>query len=141
VVTWDYRSHGKSGRIANVSREKVTVASSVHDLKAVMDAAGVKSAVLAGHSMGVQVILEMWRRHPERVRGLALVCGAFGRPLDTFWNSRLSAPIFDLVYAVVNTAPWAWRRGNATLMNSPIPMLVAKMGGIVDRQMCRPEDL
>ena len=140
VVTWDYRDHGRSGKTPNVSREKYTVASSVHDLKAVLDHAGIKKAVFLGHSMGVQVILEMWRRHPERVTGLGLVCGAFGRPLDTFWNSRLSAPIFDLVYAVVNSAPGAWRAGNKVLMESPLPMLVAKMG-VVDRQMCRPEDL
>ena len=140
VLTWDYRDHGRSGKTPKISREKYTVGANVHDLKAVLDHAGVKQAVFLGHSMGVQVILEMWRRHPERVTGLGLVCGAFGRPLDTFWNSRLSAPIFDLVYAVVNTAPGAFKSGNKVLMQSSLPMAVAKMG-VVDRKMCRPEDL
>jgi pimeloyl-ACP methyl ester carboxylesterase len=140
VVTWDYRSHGRSGRVDTVTREKFTVATSVRDLKAVMDELGLKKAVLLGHSMGTQVILEMWRRHPSRVAGLVMVCGAFGRPLDTFWNSRLSAPIFDVVYQIVNTAPRTFGRVNRWLMRSRLPMFFSKFGA-VDNRMCRPEDL
>ena len=140
VVTWDYRGHGRSGRPEKITRDKFTVASSVTDLRAVMDEAGVQEAVLLGHSMGVQVALETWRRHPKRVRGLGLVCGAFGRPLDTFWNSNLSAPVFDVVYSIVNAAPRAFATGNKFLMRSSLPMLIARLG-VVDPQMCRPEDL
>lgn len=140
VVTWDYRGHGRSGRPENPTREKFTVASSVQDLMSVMDEAGVEEAVLVGHSMGVQVALEAWRRHPKRVRGLSLVCGAFGRPLDTFWNSSMAAPVFDVVYSIVNAAPRAFAFGNSFLMRSRLPMLAARLG-VVDRQMCRPEDL
>ncbi len=141
VVTWDYRGHGRSPKPDEISREKFTVAANVHDLKAVMDELGVKKAVLMGHSMGTQVILEMWRRHPKRVAGLVMMCGAFGRPLDTFWNSRLSAPVFDVVYSVVNMIPKAWARGNAQLMRSYLPMFFAYRFGQVDSQLCRPEDL
>lgn len=140
VVTWDYRGHGRSGRPENVTREKLTVSTSVQDLISVMDEAGVEDAVLLGHSMGVQVALEAWRRHKKRVRGLGLVCGSFGRPLDTFWNSSLSAPVFDLLYNVVNAAPLAFATGNRFLMRSKLPMMIAKLG-VVDPQMCRPEDL
>ena len=140
VVTWDYRGHGRSGDPPRISRDKFTVSASVQDLVSVMDEAGVKDAVILGHSMGVQVGLEMWRRHPKRVRGLVFVCGGFGRPLDTFWNSSLSAPIFDLVYSIVNAAPKAWAIGNGFLMRSKLPLAVAKMG-VVDPQLCRPEDL
>jgi len=41
---------------------------------ALLDAAGVKSAAVAGHSMGALVALEAAARKPERVRALAL-CG------------------------------------------------------------------
>lgn len=140
VVTWDYRGHGRSGRPENPTREKFTVATSVQDLVSVMDESGVDEAVLLGHSMGVQVLLEAWRRHKKRVRGLGLICGAFGRPLDTFWNSSLSAPVFDVVYSIVNAAPAAFATGNRLLLRSRLPMILARMG-IVDRQMCRPEDL
>lgn len=140
VVTWDYRGHGRSGRPENVVREKFTVSTSVQDLLSVMDEAGVEDAVLLGHSMGVQVALEAWRRHKSRVRGLGLICGSFGRPLDTFWNSSLSAPIFDVIYNVVNAAPAAFAAGNRVLLRSRLPMMIAKFG-VVDPQMCRSEDL
>ncbi len=140
VVTWDYRGHGRSGEPPRMSREKFTIASCVQDLTSVMEAAGIRNAVLLGHSMGTQVVLEAWRRHPSRVDGLVMICGAYGRPLDTFWDSRLAGPIFDVVYAIVNLAPRAFSRGNARLMRSPIPMWIANAGA-VDRKMCRPGDL
>jgi len=43
-------------------------------VEALLDAAGVASAALAGHSMGAFVALEAAARRPERVRALAL-CG------------------------------------------------------------------
>ena len=42
------------------------------DLVAVLDALGVREAVLCGISMGGYVIFELLRRHPERVRALIL---------------------------------------------------------------------
>jgi pimeloyl-ACP methyl ester carboxylesterase len=49
-----------------------------------MEDAGVERAALCGHSMGVQVALEVARRHPARVTGLVLMCGAPENPLRTF---------------------------------------------------------
>ena len=53
----------------------------------VLDDARVERAVLVGHSMGVQVALETYRRHRARVAGLVLVCGAPSHPLRTFRGS------------------------------------------------------
>jgi len=47
-----------------------------------LDAAGVKSAALAGHSMGALVALEAAARRPERVRGLALLGCAAEMPVQ-----------------------------------------------------------
>jgi len=44
--------------------------------------------------MGVQVALETYRRHADRVAGLVLVCGAPSHPLKTF---RGSAALEDLL--------------------------------------------
>ena len=140
VVTWDYRGHGRSATPAKITRDRFTIEANVKDLMSVMNAAGVKKAVLLGHSMGTQVILEAWRRHADRVIGLGMMCGAFGKPLDTFWNSKLSAPIFDAVYRFVNAAPKQFARGNRFFMRSPLPMFFARLG-VVDPAMCRREDL
>ncbi len=84
------------------------------DLLLVLDAAGERQAVLAGHSMGVQVVLEAHRRAPERVAGLLLVCGSPGRILDTFHDSSLLRSVFPYARALVEAFPeaarWAFRR-------------------------------
>jgi pimeloyl-ACP methyl ester carboxylesterase len=39
--------------------------------------------------MGTQVALEVYRRHPERVRALVLICGSYGRITHTFHGNDL----------------------------------------------------
>jgi pimeloyl-ACP methyl ester carboxylesterase len=92
TLHWNYRGHGRSER--PVDPERVSIAECVDDLVAVLDDAGERRAVLIGHSMGVQVALEAHRRAPERVAGLVLVCGAPGKPLDTFHDLPLLAAAF-----------------------------------------------
>jgi pimeloyl-ACP methyl ester carboxylesterase len=87
VIHWHYRGHGRS------PLPPPGVAPSIpqfaEDLAAVLDAARVKSAVIVGHSMGVQLALEFHRLHPGRTRGLVLVSGSPGHPLDTFHDTTL----------------------------------------------------
>jgi pimeloyl-ACP methyl ester carboxylesterase len=87
VVHWMYRGHGAS------PLPPPGVAPSIpqfaDDLAAVLDAVRVRSAVLVGHSMGVQLALEFHRLHPARARALVLVSGSPGHPLDTFHDTTL----------------------------------------------------
>ena len=84
VVTFDYRGHGRSELPRHPGN--VTVGSFAADLKAVLDALEIPKAVLAGHSMGVQVILELYRRCPEQVMGLVPILGTYGNPFRTFYG-------------------------------------------------------
>ena len=64
------------------------------DLEAFMDALGLKTAVIVGHSMGSAVALRFAIDHPERAAGLVLV-GASSTMASTpaarsFWDSTLS---------------------------------------------------
>jgi pimeloyl-ACP methyl ester carboxylesterase len=95
VVHWHYRAHGASGIPRNPAR--MTLVDCVEDLRAVLDDAREQRVVVVGHSMGVQVALELHRRHPRRVAGLVLALGAPGRLLDTFRDS----PTAKLAF------PWA----------------------------------
>src|SRR5713101_3465630 len=54
VVTLDLAGHGRSGR----ERKDWTVESFAQDVRAVVDALGLKKVVLVGHSMSGNVILE-----------------------------------------------------------------------------------
>jgi pimeloyl-ACP methyl ester carboxylesterase len=77
-----YRGHGRTPVPDDFSQ--ISLADLADDNAAILDDAGVSSAILIGHSMGVQVALEFYRRHRARVKGLVLLCGAPSHPLRTF---------------------------------------------------------
>ena len=97
IVRWNYRGHGRSG--APADPEALTLSHLCRDLVTVMDHVGLDQAVQIGHSMGVQVILELYRLFPERVRALVPVCGSYAHPLDTFRDNRLFKDgVFPYIY-------------------------------------------
>jgi pimeloyl-ACP methyl ester carboxylesterase len=69
VVTVDLAGHGESG----VGRTAWTMGAFGGDVAAVVEALGPERAVLIGHSMGGDVIVEAARRLPGRVAGLIWV--------------------------------------------------------------------
>ena len=110
------------------------------DLLAVLDAAGEERAVLAGHSMGVQVVLEAHRRAPERVAGLLLVCGAPGRLLDTFHDSRILKTVFPLARRFFDRWPAAGASAFRAVVGSEVAMEYA-LAFEVNRALVKREDL
>lgn len=84
IVSWDYRGHG--GQALSGGRE-VSVAQFADDAHAVWRASRLAPSIIVGLSFGVQVALEIWRRHPDMVRALVLICGTPGHPLDRLTSS------------------------------------------------------
>jgi len=64
----DLRGAGGS----SAPRDGYSVARYAEDLVAVLDAVGVGPAVVCGLSMGGYVVFELWRRYPDRIRGIVL---------------------------------------------------------------------
>jgi len=79
-VGWDYRGLWGSGRPDDLRRFSIDW--HAEDGRAVMDAAHADSAVLVGWSTGVQVNFEMYRRWPERVVAMIVICGTYGRAFE-----------------------------------------------------------
>jgi pimeloyl-ACP methyl ester carboxylesterase len=81
VVTIDLAGHGASGR----GRKEWTMAAFGEDVRAVVEALGLRQVILVGHSMGGPVTLEAARLLPGRVVGLV--------PVDTGLNvEKTSTP-------------------------------------------------
>jgi pimeloyl-ACP methyl ester carboxylesterase len=83
AIVPDLRGHGVSelgmalpvGCFARVpDAAALTMAQLASDVLALLDRLRVARAVFAGCSIGGYVLLELWRKAPERVRGLAFVC-------------------------------------------------------------------
>lgn len=126
VVTWDYRGHGRSSFPDHA--QNVSVPALVEDCTAVLDELGIRQAFFIGHSMGVQVILELYRRQPQRVAGLASCFGTFGRPMDYFFNSSWSRYAFDLLAHVGVQFPRLSNVASQLLMRNP---LWYQLGGLL----------
>jgi 3-oxoadipate enol-lactonase len=72
VVALDHRGHGRGITAA----QPFTLEDCADDAVALADVLGIERAVFVGYSMGGPIAQLVWRRHPDRVRGLVLCATA-----------------------------------------------------------------
>jgi pimeloyl-ACP methyl ester carboxylesterase len=75
VLLVDLPGHGQSAK----PEIDYSVAHFARGVDAVMRAAGVKKAVLVGHSMGTPVALQFYRMFPEKTAGIGMIDGVIPR--------------------------------------------------------------
>jgi pimeloyl-ACP methyl ester carboxylesterase len=109
------------------------------DAVAILDDAGIGCAVWIGHSMGVQVALEAWRRHPDRVAGLVLVCGAPAHPLRTFRGADTLEHLLPTIERWVVKVPGVVNRLTRNLLPTRLALEIA--GRLeINRELVAAED-
>jgi pimeloyl-ACP methyl ester carboxylesterase len=119
LVHWHYRGHGRTPTPRD--RRRLGIPDLADDLASVLDATDTPRATLMGHSMGVQVCLEGFRRHHERVNGLVLMCGSYGHPLRTFKGQKTMEGLLPWVSFSVGLAP----KLTSALLRYTVPTKVA----------------
>ena len=105
AIFMDTRGHGESGLprdpgflARNLRTEDVSAWRLGRDVLEVIEDAGFDRVALAGHSMGVQIIVEACRQDPSRVAALFPVAGTFENPVKTFAD----LPVLDRIYPVAD---------------------------------------
>lgn len=140
MVRWHYRGHGRSATPKDFGR--LTIDDLCDDLEAVLDTLQIEDAILLGHSMGSQVILQSYERFPERVRALVPVCGTYMRPLDTFKNTDLLARALPYLEKLASAAPGIlqtlWSRGVNTQLSYLLAHLTELNAALVNGEDFRP---
>ena len=135
IIHFNYRCHGHSDKTSD--RDALKISDFRSDLAAVMDAYEVDKALIMGHSMGVQVILDYALNFPERVVGLIPICGSYGNPLDTFHDNPLGSKIFPYIQKVAKFFPRGFQQLWTTLSKSELTYRVATTaevnGKVVER--------
>lgn len=132
-----YRGHGRTA--APRDPQRVSIADLADDVACVLDDALVDRAVLVGHSMGVQVALETYRRHPTRVAGLVLVCGAASHPLKTFRGTAALEDLLPTIQKWVHRVPGVINRVTRRLLPTRLAYEVASRMEI-RRELVEPGD-
>lgn len=137
LIHWHYRGHGRTPPPR--AADRIGIPDLADDLAAVLEDAGVAQAILLGHSMGVQVSLETYRRHRSRVSGLVLVCGAPGTPLRTFRGSTALETVLPRVRRAVERAPGLFSGLSRTLIPT---RLIYKLAAAVEinAELIEPRD-
>jgi len=91
-----------------------------------MDETKTAKAVLFGHSMGVQVVLETYRRHPKRVAAMVLLCGMWENPLRTFRGNRSLEVVLPKLRSLVARAPGLFNTASRWLTPTRLAYALAK---------------
>jgi pimeloyl-ACP methyl ester carboxylesterase len=111
----DTRGHGESGLprdpgflARNLKREDVTTERLARDVLEVTEDAGLDRVALSGHSLGVQIIVEVCRLDSDRVAALMPVAGTFENPVKTFADLAILDRIYPLADLLLGLFPFAF---------------------------------
>lgn len=132
-----YRGHGRTPVPDDPAR--VAIEDLADDVACVLDDTAIDRAVLIGHSMGVQVALETFRRHRARVAGLVLLCGAPSHPLRTFRGSAALEDWLPAIQKLIHTVPGVVNRLSRAVLPTRLAYEVASHFEI-RRELVEPQD-
>ena len=126
AVFVDTRGHGESGlprpagfNARGLRPEDVSIERVAADFVEVLDDAGIDRAALAGHSIGVQLIFEIYRQAPDRVAALFPVAGTFENPVKTFADLAVLDRLFPVADALFRVLPFGFLQPAVRRLSAP----------------------
>jgi pimeloyl-ACP methyl ester carboxylesterase len=139
VLTVDLPGHGQS------DKPQIPYSPALHAraIDAVLENAGVRSAVLIGHSNGTPVVRQFYRLHPEKVCALVIVDGAL-RPFgDAAMMEKFIAPLRGRDYQLIAGRfidgmvqpmkdPAVREQIKTMMLSTPQHVAVSEMEGLLD---------
>jgi pimeloyl-ACP methyl ester carboxylesterase len=103
-TTWmDYRGH--QGSEAPKDLNAVTLDILADDLYRLLEEANIEKATFLGHSMGVNVVLEFYRKYPHKVEAIILANGTPRNPLESLLLNNALEPAFNFLTWVGEKQP------------------------------------
>ncbi len=144
VSHWDYRGHGDS---ENARSGDYAISTQADDLRkvtlAAMEQAGTKTPPLhVAFSMGVAVLLELYRTHPELVPAMVLIAGSPNAPFSTVGplrSHRVREKVREAMRAATPALPYVAPVARA-LLTSPLAYPVGRLTGLL-RKRAPKEDI
>lgn len=87
ILVHDYRGHFQSTGAHDV--KKLTFSQMAHDVASLCEYLNIKSAVMIGHSMGVNICLQLAKDYPTLVSKMILISGTFINVKDIMFDTNL----------------------------------------------------
>ncbi len=141
VVAVDLPGHGRSDK----PRVAYTMDYFARSIEAVMRDAGVKRAVLVGHSMGTPVVRQFYRLYPEKTLGLVAVDGALRllfpkAQMDQFvamFRANYQATAAQMVDGMLAPVKDAQLKADIrrSMLSTPDYVAVSAMEGMADEKL------
>jgi pimeloyl-ACP methyl ester carboxylesterase len=138
TIWFDYRGHQNSDLPQDLST--LTIPAIAKDLECLVQQLDLPPAVFLGHSMGVNVVLEFYRRRPDLVSGMVLANGTAKRPLETLMDNNVSGQSFKVLRALHDTSPRVFRALWTHYLENPVVNAIVGMGGF-NLHLTPPEDV
>jgi non-heme chloroperoxidase len=87
ILIHDYRGHFQSSGKEEV--KKITFPQMAKDIAGLCDFLGIKRATMVGHSMGVNICLQLAKDYSQLVTGMILISGTFISVKDVMFDSNI----------------------------------------------------
>jgi pimeloyl-ACP methyl ester carboxylesterase len=118
ILIHDYRGHYQSTGKDNLS--SMTFPRMAQDLAELSYFLGIQKAVMLGHSMGVNISLQLAKDHPDLVSSMVLISGTFMPVKDVMFDSNIMDFITPLLDAGMHKYPKVFDKVFATSGMNPL---------------------
>jgi pimeloyl-ACP methyl ester carboxylesterase len=137
VIYMDYRGHGQSDRPEDPS--SVTIENLSRDLLALLDELNIPQATVLGHSLGVNIILDLYRIAPKRVKSLVLANGTPKDPFETMFHHNFLQVFFPLVQKAQKMFPGPLQKFWASQGTNPLNQEFIALAGFNTKYASRSD--
>lgn len=108
TIWFDYRGHQNSETPKDL--KTMNVEAMGKDLGTILDGLEIDRAVLLGHSMGVNVVLDYYQKNPDRVAGMVLANGTPRAPAETIFSMNVTQKGFEVLQMLNDASPTLFRK-------------------------------
>lgn len=127
ILLHDYRGHFQSSGAQNI--KKLTFPQMAKDIKGICDFLKIKKAFMLGHSMGVNITLQIAKDYPELVQGMVLISGTFMAVNDVMFDSNIMEFITPFCVAGLEKYPEVFKAiWTSTGMNPLVKHIIHTTG-------------
>lgn len=127
ILMHDYRGHFQSSGKNDVA--KITFPQIAKDIKDLCDFLGIKKAYMLGHSMGVNICLQLAKDYPDLVQGMVLISGTFMPVNDVMFDSNIMEFIAPLLGSGIKKYPEGMKKiWSSTGMNPIVKSIIHSSG-------------